>query len=106
MTAVLQEASETVDISGIDKAVLLASLYNAARSGAAALNDNVRLMTPEDAARLLEAQGGSLYFHMIDDRVIRLDLGRNWINTSGYDEAHGAGRVAQIVRALRRARAS
>ncbi len=91
-----------LDITGIDKAELLAALYNNARP--------VRLgwihfqggeMTKEEAAKLL---GEQTYFDYVGGRPLKVNLKGNTLSPALYDRDQGQGKCERIVESLRKAR--
>jgi hypothetical protein len=88
-----------INIKGIDKAALLAALYNEARPlGMGFLQFNPAEMTREEAARYLET---STYFDYVKGRPLKVDLSGDEFRGDLYDRDQGHGHAAQIVERLR-----
>jgi hypothetical protein len=109
--------SQKIDIIGLDKAELLAALYNRAKPQDLIgwLQSRKGDMTPEAAAALLntrdsffargatEYDGGQNYtdFHSHKGRVLSVDIGEDTLDATRYDKANGAGAAAEVVAKLR-----
>lgn len=90
----------TLDITGIDKADLLAALYNNSRTqGLGFLHFKPGSMTRDDAAELLTQTQRFDYLH---GRVMKVDLGSNELDARLYDRDLGAGAAKRVVDSLRR----
>lgn len=91
-----------VSIAGLDKANVLAALYNASRPlGMGFMHYNPSPMTCEEAQAILD--GGTTYFDYLNGRVMKLDLGSDseidpWL----YDRDNGQGAAERAIEALRR----
>jgi len=96
--------SDTIDTTGIDRAELLAGLFNAALPGQnlarLAYDANPELMTIEEAQDLLNA--GRDYFDYHRGRVIKCDVTRDQISVLSYDRDNGEGAAARVVAELRK----
>lgn len=95
-------AKETVGVSikDLDKAKVLAALYNGARAqGAGFINYDPHPMSEEEAGGLLQ---GQTYFDYLKGRVMKVDLSGDELDPWGYDRDNGQGAIAEIVAALRR----
>lgn len=94
----------SLDISGLDKAELLAALVNAARPG-------WLLMTHERAAaiiqdRLSAGHGPPFDFDYVAGRAIKCDIGGpriSKLHAARYDSNAGSGTIARVVSELRAA---
>ncbi len=95
--------SDTIDTTGIDRAQLLAGLFNAALPGQslARLIGNVHdEMTATEAQELLDA--GKTYVDYLKGRVIKCDVTEAHIRPHLYDRDNGEGAAARVVSNLRR----
>ncbi|KAK2754575.1 hypothetical protein FQN54_006976 [Arachnomyces sp. PD_36] len=92
---------ESVDIQGIPKGDLMQALWE--RSSVAAFFSANHITPPEfDLAKALEEFGrdnGRLDY--LQGRVIKSDLGGDFVNPWGYDRDNGDGAFAEVVRKLR-----
>lgn len=106
--------SESIDISGIDKAELLAALYNRARpQGMGFLHFTPEDMTIEQASKELDRGDDStrmfgprsghrpLAFDYLRGRAMKIDISGDTLNPWGYDRDNGTGMAARIVAGLR-----
>ena len=84
-----------IDLTGMDKAEVLAKLYNASKpQGLGIFHYDPKSMTTEEARTLLEH---NMYFDYLKGRVMKIDLRGNTLNESLYDRDNGDGAA---VRAL------
>lgn len=96
-----------IDISGINKAKLLAALYNAARpQGMGWLHAKEADMTEAEAASLIAAQrdDGVAWFDYVHGRPLKIGFdGNTLLRADLYDRdaPGGAGSVQRIVDSLR-----
>lgn len=104
-----------IDISGIDKAELLAALYNEARPlGLGYLHYDPTPMTREQALEIMEkgddhaqmfssmVRGrGNLYFDYVKGRPLKVNLEGDTLSTHLYDRDQGEGAAARVVAELR-----
>jgi hypothetical protein len=86
-----------VSIQGLDKAEVLASLYNAVKADLEWQKGEEQL-TVEDAESLLSSQW---YFLYLRGRFLGINLSGDEINTRMYDDAHGYGSAKLIIDTLR-----
>jgi hypothetical protein len=91
-----------MDISGIDKAELLAALYNGARQqGLGCLNARgVFDMSPEEAAKELAANE-RMYFDYLHGRVMKINLRLDEMPTAAYNRDNGPDAAERIIAHLR-----
>ncbi len=83
--------SKMIDITGMDKAVILAALFNKAIAlGFGAQLTTGKSMTVERARELLD-DSDDKYFDYLDGRVIKVDLSRDYIDPWLYDRDNGKG---------------
>lgn len=91
--------SEMIDITGLDKAVLLAALYNRSKpQGLGILHARPGDMTPAEATTHLST---GPYFDYLGGRVLKVDLGGDTLNPWLYDRDNGSGAAARVVEQLR-----
>lgn len=76
-----------IDITNLNKAAILAALYNASRPlGLGYLHYTPEDMTTEEAAALLRRQ---TYFDYLKGRVMKIDLSGNTLDPQLYDRDNG-----------------
>lgn len=93
-----------MDISGLDKAAVLAALYNHSRAqGLGLLHYDSAPMGIEEARKILEelnAEGMRPYFDYLKGRVMKVSLGSDELNTRPYDRDNGEGAAAHALTEL------
>lgn len=91
-----------LDIRGIDKNELLAGLFNASTPrGLGFIDpDNNKPMTAKDADAHLR-ENTTTYFDYLNGRLIKIDIGGDYIETSRYDQCNGEGAAERVVNALK-----
>lgn len=90
-----------IDISKLDKAAVLAALYNASRPiGMGFLHSTPEGMTRDEAAELLKENEENGYFDYLRGRVMKIDLGGNTLRTGLYDRDNGVGAAAAALEFL------
>jgi len=88
-----------ISIVGLDKAEVLAALYNAARpQGLGFLHYDPAPMTHQEAEALLRQ---TTYFDYIKGRVLKVDLSGDEFDPSLYDRDNGQGAAERVIAALR-----
>jgi hypothetical protein len=90
-----------VDIAGLEKAEVLAALFNASHAlGMGLLHYDTEGMQVEEARELLTHQR---YFDYLQGRVMKIEIPEegDLLNPWGYDRDNGEGAVAGVVAALR-----
>jgi hypothetical protein len=102
----------TVDTTGIDRANLLAALYNRAQpQGLGFLNYTPEPMSREEAERLIEENKREwppntgrfqAYFDYLKGRVIKTDVLQFQIDPWLFDRDNGEGALQAVVDRLRR----
>lgn len=105
-----------VSIKGLDKAEVLAALFNAAYPQGFQVFDQSLGDMPEEAARYLlenpdlidrlnngEAPGRK-YFSYIQERSLYVDLTGDYLNPANYDRMYGKGAAERVIRELREGR--
>ncbi len=87
-----------MDISGYNKATLLAILYNRARpQGMGFLHYDPTPWTDEDAQAYIDKNG--LTFDYVKGRVMKVDISRNTLETGLYNRDNGANAAENALRA-------
>ncbi len=105
-------SDESIDISGIDKAVLLAALYNNSRPmGMGFLQARSGAMSAEEAAEEIKRGDDSarmfgnkteLYFDYLRGRPLKSNISGDTFRPWGYDRDNGGpGTAAKIIAKLR-----
>jgi hypothetical protein len=91
-----------ISIAGLDKAAVLAALYNRARpQGMGFLHYDPNPMSVEDAQTILNAREGVLYFDYLMGRVMKVDLSSDTFDPWGFDRDNGSGAAQSVIDALR-----
>ena len=91
-----------IDIAGIDKAKLLAALFNASRPlGMGFLQSGARNTMTDVEAREILATGDGAYFDYLHGRVMKIDLSSDKVRPALYDRDNGPGAVQAVVNTLR-----
>lgn len=100
----MKDDSSTIDISMLDKAEVLAALYNnSTQQGMGLFHARGREpLTREQAAELLKEQ---TYFDYLAGRVMKVDLSGETLDPRLYDRDNGAGAAAAAIAALSKAKA-
>lgn len=89
-----------IDISGLDRAELLAALVNGT-----GLTQNP--MTKKEAQAEIDAvialgeKPITLYFDYVRGRHLKVDIGSDFLDSQNYDLGTEEGRAAEVVAALR-----
>lgn len=91
--------TEDIDISKLDKAEVLAALYNHSRQqGMGFLHARGRsAMTTQEARELLKEQ---TYFDYLYGRVMKTDLKGDILRPRLYDRDNGSGAAARAIESL------
>lgn len=105
--------ADKVNISGLDKAAVLAALYNNARPlGMGFLHARVEPMTVPEAQKLLEEGddltqmfGNILYFDYVHGRPLKVDISGDELSPHLYDRDQGQGACQRAIEALRKEQA-
>lgn len=88
-----------MNIAGLDKAAVLAALYNASKpQGADFIHYDPAPMSAEEAAKYLADR---TYFDYLNVRVMKIDLENDEVDTYGYNRDNGAGAAEKVVDVLR-----
>jgi hypothetical protein len=89
-----------LDIGGLDKAELLAGLYNRSRPLSLGFLEATREdMTVDQARKIIQQQGHR--FDYLNGRVMKINLGGDTLNPWGFDRDNGAGATQSVVQAIR-----
>jgi hypothetical protein len=96
-----------MNIKGLDRAAVLAALYNAARpQGLGFLHYDPKPMTVEEAREILNkhAREGELYVDYLYGRVIKVRISEkeDYIDPLLYDRDHGKGAAELVIESLRK----
>ena len=93
--------SDTIDISKLDKAKVLAALFNASKQQGLGFLDSsgASQMTLEDARRYTSSEGRLCYVYL-RGRVMKVDLSKDKLDTWLYDRDNGAGAAAKALEPL------
>ena len=84
-----------IDITGRDKADVLACLYNASRpQGLGILHLDPTPMTKDEARKILET---ATRFDYLKGRVMKVDLSGDELNPRLYDRDNGDGAAAKAL---------
>lgn len=91
--------SQSIDISKLNKAEVLAALYNNSKQqGMGCLNARGRSdLTKREAAELLTQRACFDYLH---GRVMKIDLAGDALDTWGYDRDNGQGAAERALAPL------
>ncbi len=90
-----------MNITGLNKAAVLAALFNASRpQGMGFLHYNPAPMTVEQAQQILDS--GATYFDYLQGRVMKIDLSKDEVGTGLYNRDNGQNAAENAVEALRR----
>lgn len=92
-----------VDITGLDKAEVLATLYNHAHAvGLGVLHDLRRNMTKMEAENIIkEHPHKELYFDYVFDRRLKVKLGGDEFDPWLFDQDAGEGTAQRAIDNLR-----
>lgn len=92
--------SEQISLVGLDKAAVLAALYNASKpQGMGFLHYNSTPMTTEQAQVLLD-ESHDKYFDYLSGRVMKVNLSSDELDTWAYDRDNGKGAAAAAIEEL------
>lgn len=91
--------SDTISIAGLDKADVLAELYNAARpQGMGFTHFDPKPMGNTEAAELLKT---TKYFDYVKGRVMKVEINGDELDPLLYDRDNGEGAAAKVIEAIR-----
>lgn len=90
---------DRISLEGLDKAAVLAALYNASKPlGLGFLHFTPEPMTIEEARELLKKR---TYFDYLKGRVMKIDLSGETLDPRPYDRDNGdGGRAATVIASL------
>ena len=92
-----------INIAGMNKAEVLAKLYNASKPvGNGHLFATDQKMTVDDAQKIIDTSsdnGGDLYFDYLHGRVMKIDLAGDQLDPFLYDRDNGGGAAARAIAA-------
>lgn len=93
--------SDTIDISGLDKAEVLTALFNASKQQGMGFMDSsgASSMTVEDA-RQYTSREDDQYYDYLRGRVMQVDLSKDELRTGLYDRDNGQGAAARALAPL------
>ena len=90
-----------VSIAGLDKAEVIAALYNAFHAqGMGWLHYDATPMTAQKGAQLIAQQGDDLYFDYLSGRVIKVDLNGDEFDPRLYDRDHYPGAAQKVINSI------
>lgn len=88
----------TISLKGLNKAEVLAALYNASRPlGMGFMHYDPKPMTKEEAADFLSH---GTYFDYLKGRIMKIDLSRDELDPRLYDRDNGPGAAEKAISAL------
>jgi hypothetical protein len=87
-----------INIKGLEKAKILAALYNTAKLVIPSAT-KPGIMTEEEAQKIIDA--GKTRIEYIYGRIMKIDITGDDIDPWGYDRDNGEGAVAKIVQEVR-----
>lgn len=91
-----------MDISGLDKAAILAALYNGSRQqGMGFIHARGALEMTTEQAREEIANNNQMYFDYLHGRVMKISLRGDELQTALYNRDNGAGAAERIIESLR-----
>ena len=89
-----------MDIKGLNKARVLAALYNASTPlGLGFMHYDPSPMTEEQAREILNE--GNFYFDYLRGRVMKINLEHDEVNTSGYNRDNGENAAETVIESLK-----
>ena len=97
--------SESIDISKLDKAEVLAALYNASKQQGMGFMQSrgASGMTKEEAASEIEAvksANGKIRFDYLNGRVMKVEIGGDTLEPWLYDRDNGPGAAERALAGL------
>lgn len=79
-----------MDIKNLNKAEVLATLYNASKvQGMGIFQADGKVMTIEDAEAILKENEGHTYFDYLKGKVMKIDIGKDELDTRLYNRDNG-----------------
>ena len=90
-----------MNIKGLNKATVLSTLYNASRhQGMGWLHADGVVMTDEEAQKIIDSCNGDLYFDYLKGKVMKIDIGKDELNTRLYNRDNGDGAAEEALSVL------
>lgn len=97
----MSDRPDILDITGLSKAAVLATLYNRARTkGSNCAEYDPSLMTEAEAERVLRAQH-SLVFDYLRSRPLKINLEGDVVDAAKYNEYNGCHEAQFAIEGLR-----
>lgn len=95
----METPKNCIDITGKDKAEILAALYNNSRQqGMGLLNPNGKVdMTRDQATEILKEQS---YFDYLNGRVMKIRLKEDYLDPRLYDRDNGQGAAERAIKEI------
>lgn len=92
----------SISIKGLDKAAVLASLFNASRQQGMGFMHQAgqKQMSIDDARKEIERRGKDLYFDYLNGRVMKIDLDTDELEDRLYDRDNGQGACFRAIEHL------
>ena len=92
-----------MNIAGLDKAAVLAALYNGARQQGLGylMGAGYLPMTADQAREEIAARGKDLYFDYLHGRVMKMNLSGDEVDTALYNRDNGHMAAENIIENLR-----
>lgn len=95
-----------ISIAGLDKAEVLAALYNASRpQGMGFFQAVFRDATSEEMRQVIAERGEHLRFDYLQGRVMKVDISDDDLDPRLYDRDNGQGAAARAIKPLRKSEA-
>jgi hypothetical protein len=93
----MSDRQDTIDITGLDKAVVLATLFNHSRQQGMGFLDSsgTKNMIVEDARQVYANSKG--YFDYLRGRVMKVDISGDSLDPWGYDRDNGQGAARRAL---------
>jgi len=92
--------SNEIDIKGLDKATLLAGLYNNSKpQGLGFLNADPKPMTRDQAELIIQTQG--MNFDYLQGRVMKINIAGDSMFTHGYNRDNGKDAAEHVVSTIK-----
>jgi len=90
-----------ISIKGVDKAAVLAALYNNSKPlGMGMLHFDPAMMTTDEARKEIEKMSYGLYFDYLKGRVMKVDLSGDELNPALYDRDNGDGAALAAIKTI------
>jgi len=90
----------SISIKGLNKAAVLAALYNASKpQGMGFMRYDSKPMTSDEAQKLLDADPRQ-YFDYLKGRVMKIGLSKDEVDTWGYNRDNGENAAEKAIETL------